>query len=158
MDNVLFQYAFIFFVSMVPFIEVFLTIPTAIIAFNTPPFIVLIIAILGNATSVFLFAFFGVRINKLFSILYSKFRKKEKTPKTINPRIKQTFDRYGATGVCFFSSLLFSSQIGAGTMATFGAPRRQVLIWTNLGVSTLAIIMVTLSITAEELVSSFVSL
>ncbi|WP_176448753.1 small multi-drug export protein [Lentibacillus sp. CBA3610] len=158
MENVFLQCIFIFFVSMIPFLEVFLTVPTAIIVFNFPPFAVLIVAILGNAMSVLLFMFFGAEINKLFNTIYNKVRRREKTPMGINPRIKRTFDRFGATGVCFLSSILFSSQVGAGTMTTLGASRSQVFIWTILGVSTLAVVMATLSVMAEGFVSSLMDL
>ncbi|WP_010531503.1 small multi-drug export protein [Lentibacillus jeotgali] len=158
MENVLLQCIFIFFISMVPFLEVFLTVPTAIIVFNFPPFAALIVAILGNAISVLFFVFFGTEINKLFHTVYNKLRKRDRAPVGINPRIKRTFDRFGATGVCFLSSILFSSQIGAGAITTLGASRNQVFIWTTLGVSTLAVIMATLSVVAEGLVSSLVNL
>ncbi|WP_106495804.1 small multi-drug export protein [Lentibacillus sp. Marseille-P4043] len=158
MENVLLQCVFIFFVSMVPFLEVFLTVPTAIIVFNFPPLVALILAILGNAISVLLFVFFGAEINKLFATISNKLRKRDKTHIGINPRIKRTFDRFGATGVCFLSSILFSSQVGAGAITTLGASRSQVFIWTILGVSTLAIVMATLSVVAEGLVSSLMNL
>ncbi|WP_226037326.1 small multi-drug export protein [Aquibacillus saliphilus] len=158
MENLFLQCLFVFFVSMVPFLEVFLTVPTAIIAFNFPPLVALSLAILGNAVSVFLFMFFGAEINKLFNTIYNKFRKRDNTPKKINPRIKRTFDRFGAIGVCFLSSILFSSQIGAGAITTLGASRSQVFIWTNLGASAVAVVMATLSVVAEGLVSSLVNL
>ncbi|ALX48573.1 hypothetical protein [Lentibacillus amyloliquefaciens] len=161
MENVILQILFIFFTSMVPFLEVFLTVPMAIVVFNFPPLAALIVAIFGNAMSVLLFVFFGAKINKFFNILLNKFHKSDKEPKGpvgINPRIKRMFDRFGATGVCFLSSLLFSSQIGAGTIATLGASRIKVFIWTNLGMSTLAVVMATLSVVAEGFVSSLVNL
>ncbi|WP_026702139.1 hypothetical protein [Salibacterium aidingense] len=76
----------------------------------------------------------------------------------MNPRVKRAFECFGATWVCFSSSILFSSQVGAGTMTTLGASERQVFIWTNLGVSTLAVIMAVLSVASEKLVSSIVNL
>ncbi|WP_202078628.1 small multi-drug export protein [Caldalkalibacillus salinus] len=158
MENVLFQFIFIFFVSMVPFLEVFLTVPTAIIVFNFPPFVALIVSILGNATSILIFIFFGTEINKLFHSIYNKLQKRDRQPMGMNPRLKRTFDRLGATGVCFLSSILFSSQVGACALTTLGASRSRVFIWTNLGVSTLAVIMATLSVVAKELVSTLVNL
>ncbi|MEW9675154.1 small multi-drug export protein [Lentibacillus sp. L22] len=158
MENIFLQCIFTFFVSMIPFLEVFVTVPTAIIVFNFSPFAAVIVAILGNAISVLLFVLFGAEINKRFNIICNKFCKRNRTPVKINPRIKRTFNRFGATGVCFLSSILFSSQIGAGTMMTLGASRSRVFIWTNLGVSTLAVVMATLSVVAEGLVSSLVNL
>lgn len=158
MENIFLQYSLIFLVSMVPFIEAFLVIPTAIIGFKLPPFIVLIVAFLGNAMSIFLFMYFGAEIKKQLGSLYHTFKKKQKTSKEMNPRIKQSFDRFGATGVCLLSPFLFSSQIGAGAMTTLGVSRKQVFIWTNIGVSTLALVMVTLSIVAEELVASLLNI
>ncbi|HLR61359.1 MAG TPA: small multi-drug export protein [Lentibacillus sp.] len=158
MENVLLQCITIFFISMVPFLEVFLTVPTAIIVFNFPPLIALIVAILGNAISVLLFVFFGAEINNLFHSVYNKFRKGDRRHVEINPRIKRTFDRFGATGVCFLSSILFSSQVGAGAITTLGASRHKVFIWTTLGVSTLAVVMATLSVVAEGFISSLVKL
>lgn len=158
MENVFVQYVFLFFISMVPFIETFLSVPTAIIVFDFPPLAVLVVAILGNVFSVLLFMIFGVQIKKFLNTLYNKFRKKDKPPAEMNPRMKRTFDRYGATGVCFLSSVLFSSQLGAGAMTTFGASRGQVFIWTNMGVTTLAVSMATLSVTAEEFVSTLMNL
>lgn len=158
MENVLIQYITVFFISMVPFLEVFLTVPTAIIVFNFPPLVALIVAILGNAISVLLFMFFGTKINNFFHSVYNKFRNRDRRHVEINPRIKRTFDRFGATGVCFLSSILFSSQIGAGAITTLGASRSKVFIWTTLGVSTLAVVMATLSLVAEGLVSSLVNL
>ncbi|WP_235989002.1 small multi-drug export protein [Aquibacillus kalidii] len=143
---------------MVPFLEVFITVPTAIIVFNFPPIVALIIAILGNATSVLIIVLFGGEMNKLFNTIYHKFRKQNKPPKKMNTRVKKTFDRFGATGVCFLSSILISSQVGAGTISTLGVSKRQVFIWTNLGVSSVAIVMATLSVVAEGLVSSLVNL
>lgn len=160
MENVFLQYTLIFFTSMVPFLEVFLTVPMAIIVFNFPPVVVLIVAILGNVASVCVFVFFGAQMYKGLNIIYNKLRKsdKDKTPTEINPRIKRTFDRYGATGVCFLSSILFSSQVGAGAMTSLGAKRSQVFIWTNLGVGTLAVVMATLSVAAEGFVTTLVNL
>ncbi|WP_085991177.1 hypothetical protein [Oceanobacillus senegalensis] len=114
--------------------------------------------ILGNEISVLFFIFFGTRINKLFSILYNKFRKREKIPARINPNIKRTFERFGTTGVCFLSSVLFSSQIGTGAVTTLGVSRSRVFLWTNLGVSTMAVVMAILSVTAEGLVTTLVNL
>ncbi|PSL42422.1 hypothetical protein B0H94_11526 [Salsuginibacillus halophilus] len=158
MDSLFLQYMFVFFVSMVPFLEVFLTVPTAIIVFDFPPVIVSVVAIAGNTLSVLLFIFFGTEINKFFSTLYNKLRKRDSIPKEVNPRVKQALDRFGATWVCFLSSILFSSQVGAGTMTTLGSSRKQVFIWTNLGVAALAITMALLSITAERLVIEMVDL
>lgn len=154
MDNLFIQCLFVFFVSMVPFLEVFLAVPTAIIVFNFPPIVALILAILGNAFSVLLFIFFGAEINKL----YNKIRRRDNSSKKINPRIKRTFDRFGSIGVCLLSSILFSSQIGAGAITTLGASRNQVFIWTNLGASAVAVVMAILSVVAEGLVSSLVNL
>ncbi|MFC3039697.1 small multi-drug export protein [Virgibacillus xinjiangensis] len=158
MENLLLQCLFVFFVSMVPFLEVFLTVPTAIIAFNFPPFAALILAIFGNAVSILVFVFFGTQINRLYHTLYNKLRKRENTSKEFNPRIKRTFDRFGAIGVCFLSTILFSSQVGAAATTSFGISRGQVFIWTILGVITVAVVMATLSVVAEGLVSSLVNL
>ncbi|MDT8862114.1 small multi-drug export protein [Alkalihalobacillus sp. MEB130] len=158
MDNVFLQYVFIFFVSMIPFLETFLTVPLAIIVFDFPPIAVVIVAIFGNAMSVLLFILFGTEINKLVSIIYYKLHKKDKKPIKMNARIKRTFDRFGATGVCFFSSILFSSQIGAFSMTTLGAKRSQIFVWTNLGVSALAVAMAILSVMAEGFVITLVNL
>ncbi|KHF41564.1 small multi-drug export protein [Halalkalibacter okhensis] len=158
MENVFLQYVFIFFVSMVPFLEVFLTVPMAIIVFNFPPIAVLIVAIFGNAMSVLLFILFGAEMSKFFSIIYNKLRKKAQKPKEINPRIKRTFERFGVIGVCFMSSILVSSQIGAFSMTTLGAKRSQIFIWTNLGVCALAITMAILSVMAEGFVTTLVNL
>lgn|SRR5699024_1161846 len=154
MGNVFLQYAFIFFVSMIPFVEVFVTVPIGTIVFNLPPVFVLIVAVIGNIISVSFFIFFGAEMNKFIN----KFRKTDKSRKEINPKIKESFDRFGATGVSFFSSLLFSSQVGAGAMISFGASKSRVFVWTAMGVSTLASIMAILSVIAEELVISLVNL
>lgn len=154
MESLFLQYAFIFFVSMVPFAEVFVTVPVGVIVFNLPIFNVLAVAIIGNIISVFFFIFFGSEFNKFFI----KFRKTGKPSKEINPKIKQSLDRFGATGVSFLSSLLFSSQLGAGALMSFGASKSRVLFWTGAGVTTLAGIMAILSVTAEELVISLVNL
>src|SRR5699024_4823812 len=129
-----------------------------IIAFDFPPFAALIVAIIGNSISVLLFIYFGAEINKLFHTMYHKFRKKDKKTVKMNPRMKRTYNRFEETGVCFLSWLLSTSQFVLGTISTIGAPRSQVFIWTNLGVGTLAVIMATLSVMAEELVSSFMHL
>src|SRR5699024_3603630 len=123
------QYAVIFFGSMVPFLEVFVSIPMGVVGFGLPLFVVLLISIVGNMFSVFLFIFFGTEINKFMT----KFRKTNQPVKRINPKIKETFDRFGATGVSFLSSLLFSSQIGAGTMITLGASKLRLFFWTFAG-------------------------
>ncbi|HLR53145.1 MAG TPA: small multi-drug export protein [Pseudogracilibacillus sp.] len=153
MENIFLQYAVIFFGSMVPFLEVFVSIPMGVVGFGLPLFVVLLISIVGNMFSVFLFIFFGTEINKFMT----KFRKTNQPVKKINPKIKETFDRFGATGVSFLSSLLFSSQIGAGTMITLGASKLRVFFWTCAGVSILAGIMAVLSVTAEELVISLIN-
>ncbi|RPF50400.1 small multi-drug export protein [Aquisalibacillus elongatus] len=158
MENIFLQYLFIFFVSMVPFFETFLTVPTAIIVFDIPPLAALTVAIIGNAISVILFIFFGTEINKFFNFLFKRFRKGNPAPVEMSPRIKRSLDRYGATGICFMSSLLFSSQMGACAITSLGSSKHQVFIWTSLGVSTLAIVMATLSIMAEGLVTSLVNL
>ncbi|AXF57187.1 hypothetical protein [Salicibibacter kimchii] len=158
MENIFLQYIFVFIVSMIPFLEAFITVPTAIIVFNFSTLAVLVVAVLGNALSVLLFIFFGTEIKKLFNTIYNKLRKKNRTPMSINPRIKRTFDRFGVIGVCFLSSVLFSSQVGATTMTTLGGSKGQVFFWTNMGVITLAVAMAILSVVAEELVSSLVNL
>lgn len=158
MENVLLQSLFIFFISMVPFLEVFLTVPVGIIVFNFPPFAALLLAIAGNAVSVLLFVFFGIQINKFVTSVMNKFRKHDKVYKPINPRVKHMFNRFGPTAVCFMSSLLFSSQVGASAISTLGAPRKKVFIWTTLGVSTLAVAMATLSVTAEGFVATLVNI
>src|SRR5699024_12872054 len=116
-------------------------------------FVVLLISIVGIMFSVFLFIFCGTEINKFMT----KFRKTNQPVKRINPKIKETFDRFGATGVSFLSSLLFSRQIGAGTMITLGDSKIRVFFWTYAGVSIIAGIMDVLSVTAEEQVISLIN-
>ncbi|MDQ0159969.1 hypothetical protein [Alkalibacillus salilacus] len=158
MENVILQVLFVFFVSMVPFLEVFLTVPMGIIVFDFSPLVTLTIAVLGNAVSVLIFIFFGSTIKAGFHKITQKWRRREVAPASVNPKIKATFERYGALGVCFASSLLFSSQVGASTVATFGISKRKIFVWTNLGMMTLAVTMATLSVFAEEFVVTIVNL
>lgn len=158
MDNILFQYVMIFLVSTVPFLEVFVTIPTAIIVFNLSPFLSLVTAFLGNGLSVLLFIYFGGEMRKLYHQLYRKFRKREHPGSSMPPRMKKTFDRFGVVGVCFFSSILVSSQVGATTMAGAGASKSRIFIWTNLGVLSLAVFMAICSVVAAEFVIRLVDL
>lgn len=155
MENMLLQYGLVFVVSMVPFIEAFFTVPAAIIFFDLPPFVVLIVAISGNALSILLFMSFGTHINKFVNVIYYK---KYQTTITVNPRIKRSFDRFGATSVCFLSPVLFSSQIGAGAMTGLGASKRHVFTWTSAAISTLALVMAIMSIIAEGYISSLLNL
>ncbi|PTL38209.1 small multi-drug export protein [Alkalicoccus saliphilus] len=152
MENVFLQYVMIFLVSTVPFFEVFITIPTAIIVFNLSPVLSLVTAFLGNCFSVLLFIYFGGGIRKLYHTFSRKYQKKERPAEGMSPRMKKTFDRFGVIGVCFFSSILVSSQIGATTMASVGASKRKVFLWTNLGVLSLAVVMAISSVVATEFV------
>lgn len=158
MDSIFLQYVFIFFMSAIPFFEVFIGIPTAIIVFNFPPVVSLLIAFVGNVLSVLLFLFFGVEIKKIYDRFARKFRKSSQTSRGVPPRIQKTFDRFGVIGVCFFSSILVSSQLGATTMTSFGASKAKVFFWTNLGVFTLAVIMTILSVAATEFVTDLVDI
>src|SRR5690625_1770921 len=158
MENILIQYLFILVVSMIPFLEVFITVPTGIIVFGLPPVFVVIMSVIGNVISVFLFIFFGSQIYKLFYVFPYRQEKKHKKPKGMGGRMKRTFNRCGINGVSFLSSLLFSSQIGSSAMMSLGGRKNQVFLWTNLGVITLAIVMAILSIVAEEFVSLLVDI
>ncbi len=158
MDNVFLQYVMVFLVSTVPFFEVFITIPTAIIVFNLSPVLSLFTAFLGNCFSVLLFIYFGGGIRKLYHTFSRKFQKKERKAGGMSPKLQQTFDRFGVIGVCFFSSILVSSQMGATTMASVGASKRKVFLWTNLGVFSLALVMTVSSVVAAEFVIRLVDL
>src|SRR5699024_10545546 len=131
MVNVLIQYLFIFVLSMIPFLEVFITVPTGIIVFDLPVVLVIMLSIFGNVISVFLFIFFGSQIHKLYSALPHRSGKKQKKPSGKNDRMKRIFNRFGINGVSFLSSLLFSSQIGSSAMMTIGGRKNQVFLWTS---------------------------
>ncbi|TBX39652.1 small multi-drug export protein [Bacillus thuringiensis] len=117
-------YFIIFLLAAIPFFEVSMIVPIAIIG-GIPAVPVIIIAFLGNLLTIILLIVFIDSIRN--------WRKKKKTNEEINEskshqRAKKIWGKYGLPGLAFIGPFFVGSHLTALLAVTFGGTRLKTLI------------------------------
>ena len=126
----LWQYVVLFFVSILPFLDVFYVIPVGIVL-DMAPIPVGTIAFLGNFIMVLVFAAFFRQISEWRN---KRRAKKGKTqPSKRETRARRIWEKYGLPVFALLSPSLLGTDLAALMALLFGASRTRVIVW--LGVS-----------------------
>lgn len=124
------QYVVLFFVSIMPFLDVFYVIPVGILL-DMSPVPVGIIAFLGNFIMVLVFAVFFRQISEWRNKRRAKKGKTE--PSKRETRARRIWEKYGLPVFALLSPSLLGTDLAALMALLFGASRTRVIVW--LGIS-----------------------
>lgn len=128
-------YVIIFLLSAIPFFEVALIVPLAIMG-GIPAIPVTIISILGNLFTVFLLI--------MFIDFFLKWRKKKKShedkKEAKNKRARRIWDKYGLPGFAFLGPFFIGSHLTALLAISFGATRSRTLVLMTASIAAWAIL------------------
>lgn len=119
---VLLQWLAVMLVAAIPFVESYLGSVVGVVA-GLPAPIAIGSAIIGNIVSMLAVVFGADALRSRFG------RNREVTETPKRQRLRRTFDKWGVPGVSLLGQTILPSQITSGAMVSFGASRRQVVIW-----------------------------
>ena len=111
-------YTIIFLLAAIPFFEVAMIVPFAIIG-GIPAIPVIIIAFLGNLLTIILLIVF---------IDYVRNWRKKKKRKDKNKRAKKIWDKYGLPGLAFIGPFFIGTHLTALLDISFGGTRSKTLV------------------------------
>lgn len=117
----------VFIAGAIPWLEAIAVIPAGLL-FGLDPFWVVVAAVVGNALTIFLFAYLGSAIREWF-------RAKRKASNQDKPdrftKAQSLFDRYGIYGLALISPVLVGTQFAAAVAVAAGVkPLRAALLIT----------------------------
>ncbi len=115
-------YAIIFLLAAIPFFEIAMIIPVAIIG-GMPAIPTMIIAFLGNLLTIVLLIIF---LDKIRNWRRNK-KKEEQTDSKRHKRAKSLWDKYGLPGLAFIGPFFVGSHLSALLAISFGAQRTKTL-------------------------------
>lgn len=119
----LWTYTIIFLLAAIPFFEVAMIVPFAIIG-GIPAIPVIIIAFLGNLLTIILLI--------VFIDYFRNWRKKKKDNKekseAKNKRAKKIWDKYGLPGLAFIGPFFIGTHLTALLAISFGGTRSKTLV------------------------------
>lgn len=122
----LYKYLSIFSVA---FIELWAAIPMGI-GFKIHPILIILISSLGAFSGAILVIVFGSKIQKLIAKNYTHSEKKETKEKLI----QKIWKNYGVIGLGLLSPLITGAPIGIALGILFNAKKRDLLIFTSIGI------------------------
>ena len=111
--------------------EIYAAIPTGF-AFNLNPWTIFFASVAGGLAGVFVAAFLGDKIKKLFT-------RKKKTPKEEKPKTglaHRLWIKYGVIGLGFIGTMTVGAPASIAVGIGFNAPLRKLLTWCCIGVIT----------------------
>jgi len=124
------QYAALFVVSLLPFLDVFYIIPAGILL-NMSPIAVGILAFLGNFIMVLVFAIFFKQISNWRNKRRQKKGKLEPTKR--ETRARHIWEKYGLPVFALLSPSILGTDLAALMALLFGVSKVRVISW--LGIS-----------------------
>lgn len=140
----------VFLAGAIPWMEAIAVVPSGIVI-GLDPTAVVLAAILGNATTIFLFAYLSSRIRQLMSNRRIAKGKSPESPKFI--KAKDAFDKYGIFGMALLGPILIGTQFAAAASVAAGVrPIRAATIITlsmTLWAIFIAVVMVVTGISLD---------
>ncbi|MDX8363927.1 small multi-drug export protein [Cytobacillus sp. IB215665] len=129
-------YFIIFLLAAIPFFEVLLIVPVAIIG-GIPAIPVIIIAFLGNLLTIILLIVF---VDSVRNWRKKKKGNKEKS-ESKNKRAKNIWDKYGLPGLAFIGPFFVGSHLTALLAISFGGTRTKTLVLMTFSIAIWAILL-----------------
>ncbi|MDX8363437.1 small multi-drug export protein [Cytobacillus sp. IB215316] len=129
-------YFIIFLLAAIPFFEVLMIVPIAIIG-GMPAIPVIIIAFLGNLLTIILLIAF---VDSVRNWRKKKKGNKEKS-ESKNKRAKNIWDKYGLPGLAFIGPFFVGSHLTALLAISFGGTRSKTLALMTFSIATWAILL-----------------
>ena len=108
--------------------EIYAAIPTGF-AFDLNPWTIFLASLIGGLSGVFVAAFLGDRIKKLFT--------RKKTPKEVKPKTglaHKLWMKYGIIGLGFIGTMTVGAPASIAVGIGFNAPLQKLLTWCCIGV------------------------
>lgn len=143
MDNlleILWQYALVFLLGAVPWVEIAVVIPLAVLA-GLNPWAVAMLAFLGNWSTVYLLVVFFDKVRRWLDA-----RRKGRRPAgKRRERAARIWNRYGMPGLALLGPLLIGSHIAVFVGILFGANRLRALLWTTASLALWTALLAVLS-------------
>ena len=126
----LWEYAVIFLLAAVPWIEAVVAIPLGIIR-GLSPVLVVAVAFLGNLSTVILVIYLFEKIKEFWN------RKKgtQTPPGKRQERAKKIWNKYGLPGLSLLGPILIGIHIAAFIGLTLGATRNWTLLWMTISLA-----------------------
>lgn len=115
-------YTIIFLLAAIPFLEIAMIIPLAIIG-GVPAVPTMIVAFFGNLLTIVLLIVFLDKIREW----RRKRKKEEQTDSKRHKRAKSLWDKYGLPGLAFIGPFFVGSHLSALLAISFGAERTKTL-------------------------------
>jgi len=142
----------VFIAGAIPWIEAIAVIPSGIVL-GLNPYATVIAAVVGNAITIFLFAYLSSNIRQ--RIINRRMAQGKSGDSAKFEKALKAFDKYGIYGMAFLGPILIGTQFAAAASVAAGVKplRVSVLITTSMALwaSLIALIMVTLEINFELL-------
>ena len=140
----------VFLAGAIPWMEAIAVVPSGIVI-GLDPTAVVLAAILGNATTIFLFAYLSSRIRQVMS---NRRIAKDKSPESPKfTKAKDAFDKYGIFGMALLGPILIGTQFAAAASVAAGVrPIRAATIITlsmTLWAILIAVVMVVTGINLD---------
>lgn len=120
------QYSALFLLSIAPYIDVSIVVPTGILL-ELSPIPVMIVGFLGNWIFILLVALFFEQISR-----WREKRKQKKTsttPSKKETRARKIWEKYGIPGLALVAPVIVGVDIAALITLGFGVSRSRVLLW-----------------------------
>lgn len=118
--NIIYQFAAIFAIAFIPFLEVLVAVPIGIII-KLPIIPVVLLSIIANYISVMLVVLFSSSIKSRFS--------KNKSSNKRFQKAQMYFNKYGVPGISLLGPLLGTNHIGAIVCIVANAGKKNIMLW-----------------------------
>ena len=128
--------------------EIYAAIPTGF-AFELHPIIIFLSSLVGGLAGVFVAAFLGDRIRKLFS---KKKTQKEEKPKT--SLAHRLWLKYGIIGLGFIGTVTVGAPASIAVGIGFNAPLKKLLTWCCIGVLVRCAVFTTIGYYSVKLITA----
>lgn len=142
----------VFIAGAIPWMEAIAVVPSGI-ALGLNPYATVIAAAIGNAITIFLFAFLSDKIRQ--RIINRRISKGKSGDSAKFEKALKAFDKYGVYGMAFLGPIIIGTQFAAAASVAAGVKplRASLLVTTSMAVwaSLIAFVMVALDINFEVL-------
>lgn len=123
------EYVLIFLAAATPWLEIALVIPLGIVRGHSP-FLVILIAFLGNIITVALLIVMFERVKEYFA----KKGKGDKPKNKRQQRAARIWNKYGLPGLAMLGPILIGTHIAAFIGMSLGAEKKWTLIWSTISI------------------------
>ena len=126
----------VFLAGAIPWFEAIAVIPAGIL-FGLDPIATVIAAVVGNAITIFLFAYLGANIRERFVQRRIAKGKAGESPKF--EKALKAFDRYGIFGMALIGPILIGTQFAAAASVAAGVKPLKVSLFISVGMALWAV-------------------